>query len=41
MLWMVIWVHPCSVMPVKVRVFFCRIGLWLSPSDVVVSWLRL
>ena len=41
MLWMVIWVHPYTVTPVRVRVDFRKNGAWLSPSDVVVSWLRL
>ena len=36
-----IWVHPHAVTPVWVGVDFRKIGAWLSPSDVVVSWLRL
>ncbi len=28
-------------MPVQVGVNFCMIGVWLSPIDVVMSWLRL
>jgi len=34
--------HPYTVMPTKVRGGgFWIIGVWLSPSDVVISWLRL
>jgi hypothetical protein len=36
-----IWVHPYAVIHVQVRVDFRKIGAWLSPSDVVRSWLRL
>jgi hypothetical protein len=35
------WVHSYTVMPVWVGVDFRKIGAWLSPSDVVRSWLRL
>ena len=31
-----IWVHPYTVMPVQVGVYFRKIGAWLNPSDVVV-----
>jgi hypothetical protein len=43
MLWMGIWVHPYTVMPVQAGVDFRKIGALLSPSpsDVVMSWLRL
>ena len=41
MLWMGIWVHPYTVTPVRVGVNFWKIGAWISPSDIVVSWLRL
>ena len=36
-----IWVHPYTVTSVRVGVDFRKIGVWLSLSDVVVSWLRL
>jgi hypothetical protein len=35
------WVYSYTVMPVQVGVDFRKIGAWLSPSDVVRSWLRL
>jgi hypothetical protein len=41
MLWMGIWVHPSILLPVQVGVSFWKNGERLSPSDVVVSWLRL
>jgi hypothetical protein len=41
MLWMGIWVHPYTVMPLQVGVDFRKIGAFPSPSDVVMSWLRL
>ncbi len=42
MLWMCIWVHPHTATPVQVRGGgIWIIGVWLSPSDVVMSWLRL
>jgi hypothetical protein len=42
MLWMGIWVHPYTVMPVQVRGGgFWIIGVWASPNDVVMSWLKL
>ncbi len=41
MLWMGIWVHPYTVIPVQMGANFWKIGVWLSLSDVVVSWLRL
>jgi len=35
-------VHPYNVMPMQVRGGgFWKIGVWLSPCDVVMSWLRL
>ncbi len=49
MLWMGIWVHPYTVIPVQVVAKFWKIGVakfwkigvrW-SPNDGVVSWLRL
>ncbi len=39
--WMGIWVYPYTVTPVEVGGIFWKIGVWLSPSDVVMSWLRL
>ena len=41
MLWMGIWVYPYTVTPVEVGGIFWKIGVWLSPSDVVRSCLRL
>ena len=41
MLWMGIWVHPYTVMPVQVGVDFRKIETVLSPSDVVMSLFRL
>ncbi len=41
MLLMGIWVHPYTVMPLQVGVNVTKIGVGLSPSDVVMSWLRL
>ncbi len=44
MLWMGTWVppsHPYTVTPVQVGIDFKKIGVWLSPIDVVISWLRL
>jgi hypothetical protein len=41
MLWMGIWVHPYTVTLVLVKVEFWISGVWLSPGDVVMSWLRL
>ena len=41
MLWMGIWVHPYTVTLVQERMNFRKNGVWLSPSDVVRSWLRL
>jgi hypothetical protein len=35
------WVHPHTVTPAQVGVDFWIIAIWLSPSDVVMSWLRL
>ncbi len=41
-MWTGIWVHPYTVTPVQVRGgFFGKIGVGLSPSDLVMSWLRL
>ncbi len=41
MLWMGIWGHPCTVTPLQFWVNVSKIGVGLSPSDVVMSWLRL
>ncbi len=42
MLWMGIWVHPYTVIPVQgVGAKFWKIGVRRSPNDVVMSWLRL
>ncbi len=44
MLLMGTWVppsHPYTVMSVQVGIDFKKIGVWLSPIDVVMSWLRL
>ncbi len=40
--WMGIWVHPYTATPVQqVGGDSRKIGVWLSWSDVVTSWLRL
>jgi hypothetical protein len=41
MLWMGIWVHPYTVIPVQVGAKFWKIGVRQSPYDVVLSCLRL
>ncbi len=41
MLWMDIWVHPYTVIPVQVGVNFWKVGVWVRAKEVVVSWLRL
>jgi len=42
MLWMGIWVRTYTVRPVQqVGVDLRKIGAWLSPSDVLMSWLRI
>jgi hypothetical protein len=41
MLWIGIWVHPYTVIPVKVGAKFWEIVVRLSPNDIVMSWLRL
>jgi hypothetical protein len=41
MLWMAIWVHPYTVIPVQVGAKFWKIGVRQSPNDNLVSWLRL
>ncbi len=42
MLWMDMWVHPYTDMPLKMGEDLWEIGgIWLSPSDVVKSWMRL
>ncbi len=41
MLWMGIWMHPYTVIPVQVGVKLLKIGVRQSPNDVVVSWFRL
>ncbi len=41
MLWMGTWVHPYSDTPLEVGVDLGKLGVWLSPSDVVRSRLRL
>ena len=41
MLWMGIWVHPYTDIPVQVRAKLWNIGVRWSPNDVVVSGLRL
>jgi hypothetical protein len=41
MLWMGIWVHPSTVIPVQVRATFWKIVVRRSPNYIVVSWLRL
>jgi hypothetical protein len=41
MLWMGIWVHPYTVIRVKVGAKLREMGNWWvmgSPNDVVVSW---
>jgi hypothetical protein len=41
MLWMGIWMHPYTVIPVQVGAKFGKIGVRWRPNDIVVSWLRL
>ncbi len=41
MLWIDMWVHPYTDMPLNVELDFGEIRVWLSPSDVVKSLLRL
>ena len=41
MLWMDMWVHPFTDTPLIEGVDFLETWIWLSPSDVVKSWLRL
>jgi hypothetical protein len=41
MLWMGIWVHPYTVIPVMVGAKFWEIWVRWSPKHVVMSWLRL
>jgi hypothetical protein len=40
-LWMGLWVHPYSVIPVQVGAKFWKIGVKWSSNDLMVSWLRL
>ena len=40
MLWMDI-LHPYIVIPVQVGVKLWKVGVWVRPNVVVVSWLRL
>ncbi len=40
MLWMDIWVHPYTVIPVQVGMNFCKVEVWVRANGVVVSWLR-
>jgi hypothetical protein len=41
MLWMGIWVHRYTVIPVQVWAKFWKIGVSWGPNDIVVLWLRL
>jgi hypothetical protein len=41
MLWMGIWMHPETVIPVQVGAKYWKIGFRRGPNDIVVSWLRL
>jgi hypothetical protein len=41
MLWMGIWVHPYTVIPVQVGAKLWKIGVRWGPNDVAASWLRL
>ena len=41
MLWMGIWVHPYTAIPVELGAKFWKIGVWANLNDVGVSWLRL
>ncbi len=41
MLWMGIWVHPYTVIPLQVTVNFSKIEVQLSLNGIVVSWSRL
>jgi hypothetical protein len=41
MLWMDIFVHPYTVIPMQVGLNVWKVGVWVRPNAVVVSWLRL
>ncbi len=41
MLWVGIWMHPYTVIPVQVGAKIWEIRIRLSRNDVVVSWLRM
>jgi hypothetical protein len=41
MLWMDIWVHPYTIIPVQVEVIFWKVKVCVRANGVVVSWLRL
>ncbi len=41
MLWMDIWAHPYTTIPVQVGVNVWKGGVWVRANGVVVSWLRL
>ena len=41
MLWMGIWVHPYTVIPVQVGAKLWKSRVRRGPNDIVVSWLRL
>ncbi len=41
MLWMDIWVHPYTVILVQVGVNVLKVGVWVRPNGIVISWLRL
>jgi hypothetical protein len=41
MMWMSIWGHPYTVIPVQVGATFWKIGVRRTPNVVVLSWLRL
>jgi hypothetical protein len=37
MLWMGLWVHPYTVIPVQMGAKFWKIGVRRGPTDIVVS----
>jgi hypothetical protein len=41
MLWMGIWVHPYTVIPVQVGAKFRKIWIKQSSNDIMASWFRL
>ncbi len=41
MLWIDIWVHPYTVILVKVGLTFWKVGVWVRANGIVVTWLSL